>query len=341
MRRCFIDADIDVRVFEQWCRQVLPDLAAFYAACVYKNRSKAGTKLGKQGQNVGKSIVRLERQLKDFLGGGSLIDHNEPRHVIATEAGKELFRYCQELAASRPRVLDNLTRLQRGSEVRLAMTHYAWMAYGNALEKAYKKRRPDGTVDFGNKFYGQDKVWDDIEQEVLNDKADIGVYSFPPSRRRDVPKDLSVRNWIEEEIVLVVPGGFVKTARSTISLANLPAFPRVVHYSRSLNFDRTDTIEKYLEQQNVRSRFGSDWLLGVNTIAEIKDTLLHKVGISFLPWPTVEKEYRNKALDVFHLNPPMRPRVMKIICRVHTSRGAIRDFLKAADTLEGPRTLKR
>jgi DNA-binding transcriptional LysR family regulator len=332
-----MDTDIDVRAFEQWCRHVLPELATFYAACIHKNRRKAGDKLGKQGQNVGKSIIRLEALLKDFLGGGSLIDHNEPRHVVTTEAGEELFRYCQEQAASRARVIDYLIRLQRGSEVRLAMTHYAWMAYGNALEAAYKKRRPDGIVNFGDKFYGQDKVWHDIEQEVVRGNADIGVYSFPPSRRKEFPsKDLSLRNWIEEEIVLVVPNGFVKTAKSTISLASLPSFPRVVHYARSLDFDRTDTIENYLKQQNVRSRFAGDWLLGVNTISEIKDTLLHKGGMSFLPWPTVQKEYREGALDVFRLNPPMRPRVMRIICRLHTSRGAIRDFLRSAETLIAP-----
>jgi DNA-binding transcriptional LysR family regulator len=336
-----MNADIDVRVFEQWCRQVLPDLATFYAACSYKNRSKAGDKLGKRGQNVGKSITRLERLLKDFLGGGWLIDHNEPRSVISTEAGEELFRYCQELASSRARVLDNLTRLQRGSEVRLAMTHYAWLAYGSALEAAYKQQRPDGIVNFGDKFYGQDRVWEDIEQEIVKGKADIGVYSFPPSRQKDLPKNLSARDWIEEEIVLVVPKGFVKSAKSTISLANLPAFPRVVHYSRSLNFDRTDTIERYLKHQNVRDRFAGDWLLGVNTISEIKDTLLHKGGMSFLPWPTVEREYRKGMLEVFRLSPPMRPRVMKIICRLHTSRGAIRDFLRAAYTLDGPRVFKK
>lgn len=332
-----MDANIDFRTFEQWCREVLPELATFYAACEYKTRKKAGDKLGKQGQNVGKAIFRLERLLKDVLGGGSLIDHNEPRHVIATEAGGELLAYCQQLASSRVRLLESLARLQRGAEVRLAMTHYAWLAYGNALEFAYKKRRPDGVVNFGDKFYGQDKVWEDIEQEVLLGRADVGVYSFPPSRRKEFPKDLSLRNWIEEEIVLVLPKGLVKTNRSTISIQHLPAFPRVVHYRRSLDFDRTDTIEKYLEQQNVKSRFESDWLLGVNTIAEIKDTLLHKGGMSFLPWPTVEQEYRKGTLKVFHLNPPMRPRVMKIICRLHTSRGAIRDFLRAADTLEGPR----
>jgi DNA-binding transcriptional LysR family regulator len=336
-----MESDIDVRALEQWCRYVLPEMATFQAACAYRIRRKAGDKLGKRGQNVGKSIARLETALKDYLSGGSLIDHNEARLVSPTEAGEALLGCCREMSDSRARLLESLTRLQRGSEVRLAMTHYAWLAYGRALEAAYKKKRPDGTVNFGNKFYGQDRVWDEIEREVLEGRADVGVYSFPPSRRKEVSRDLSVRDWITEEIVLVLPPGVVKTSRTTVSLVSLPVLPQVVHYSRSLNFDRTDTIEQYLKRENVQERYQGDWLLGVNTISEIKDTLLHNVGMSFLPWPTVEREHRKGVLCAFRLNSPMRPRVMRIICRLHTSRGAIRDFLKAAATLEGPRTFRK
>jgi len=336
-----VESDLDVREFEQWCRRVLPEMATFQAACEFKTRRRAGDKLGKEGQNVGKSIVRLEAFLKDYLAGGTFIDHNEPRLVSPTEAGEALLTSCHELAAIRARLLETLTRLQRGSEVRLAMTHYAWLAYGSSLEAAYKKRRPNGTVNFGNEFYGQDRVWEDIERVVQDGRADLGVYSFPPTRSKLVPRDLIVRNWIEEEIVLVMPPGLVRTSKASIALSSLPHLPRVVHYSRSLNFDRTDTIQQYLKSQKVLHRYKGDWLLGVNTIAEMKDTLRHKGGMSFLPWPTVEHEYRQGILQVFRLNPPMRPRVIKIICRLHTSRGAIRDFLKAAATLEGRRNFKR
>jgi DNA-binding transcriptional LysR family regulator len=153
-----MESDNDVRALERWCRYVLPEIATFQAACTYRIRRKAGDKLGKRGQNVGKSIARLETGLKDYLSGGSLIDHNEPRLVSPTEAGDALLACCREISESRARLLETLALLQRGSEVRLAMTHYAWLAYGAALEAAYEKRRSGGTVNFGNKFYGQDRV---------------------------------------------------------------------------------------------------------------------------------------------------------------------------------------
>jgi DNA-binding transcriptional LysR family regulator len=334
--------DFDPQKFEDWCREVLPELATFQAACVFGNRRKAGTTVGKQGPNVGKSISRLETLFQELLNGGSLIDRAEPRRVMPTEAGEELLRYCGQVDSLRAQFLENLEQLQHGSEIRVAMTHYAWLAYGSDLENAYRERRPDGKINFGNQFYGQDKVWLDIEQEVAAGRADIGIYSFPASRKHEISAELAVRNWIDEEIVLVLPpntSGLRDT--DTLSLQDLDELPQVVHYSRSLGFDRTHTIEEYLKRQKVLRQYKGDWLLGVNTISEIRDTLLKKGGISFLPWPAVEQDYRAGALRVFRLDPPMRPRIIRIICRLHTSRRAIAEFMKAAAALEGKRTFPR
>lgn len=328
----------DVRALERWCREVLPELGTFRAACLYKTRAKAGSMLGKEGQNVGKSITRLEQLLRNSLNGGSLVDHADSKKVSPTEAGEELRDYCEKLASLSSDFLDRLKDLQYGSKIRIAMTHYAWLAYSGALEAAYKERRPDGIFDYGGRVYSQDKVWKEIEQEVLEGRADIGVYSFPPTRRKEVSAELAVRNWIEEEYVFVLPGGAKGNPKGKVaSLRDLSTFPQVVHYDRSLDFDRTRTIEQYLRRQKVHDRFSGDWLFGVNAISEIKETLQGKGGMSFLPWPTVEREHHEGKLQAYRLNPPMRPRVMKIICRLHGSRHAVVDFLKAAASLEGKR----
>lgn len=93
--------DFDPKIFEDWCREVIPELATFQAACVYGNRRIAGTAIGKQGPNVGKSITRLEALFHKQLNGGSLIDRAEPRKVVPTEAGEELQRYCDQVDALR------------------------------------------------------------------------------------------------------------------------------------------------------------------------------------------------------------------------------------------------
>lgn len=329
----------DARALEHWCREILPELGTFRAACLYKTRAKAGSMLGKEGQNVGKSITRLEHLLQDSLNGGSFVDHADAKKVSPTEAGEELRDYCEKVASLSCDFLDRLKDLQYGSKIRIAMTDYAWLAYGTALETAYKERRPDGVVDYGGKVYSQDKVWKEIEKEVVEGRADIGVYSFPPTRRKEVPAGLAMRNWIEEEYVLVLPGGAEEKFKGEIvSLRNLPVLPQIVHYDRSLDFDRTRTIEQYLRRQKVRDRFKGDWLFGVNAISEIKNTLQKKGGMSFLPWPTVEQEHNEGKLRAYKLNPPMRPRVMKLIFRLHGSRHAVVDFLKAAASLEGKRT---
>jgi DNA-binding transcriptional LysR family regulator len=333
-------SDFDVRAFERLCRKALPELATFKAACESASRRRAGSEVGKGGSSVGKCISRLEAFLHEELNGGSLVDHTEPRKVCPTEAGEAFYRYCGDIASLSARFLDNLEYLQRGSEIRLAMTHSAWLAYGSDLEKAYKRRRPEGVVNFGDTFYSRDRVWDDIEREVLEGRADVGVYSFPPSRKKRVAADLAVIDWVEEEIVLVLPARPTRYARGTVvSIADPLLVERVVHYSRPLGFDRTLTIEAYLKAQKTLKLYRGDWLLGVNTISEIKETLRQKGGMSFLPWPTVAVESGSGALRAYRIVPPMRPRLMKIVCRLHTSRPAVRDFLKAAATLRGPRTL--
>jgi DNA-binding transcriptional LysR family regulator len=334
--------DEQIREFERWCRDTMPELARFYAACFFKNRRKAGGAVGREGLNVGRSIIHLEKLLGGVLQGGSLIDHKEPRKVHPTEAGEELLRYCEQMESMRLQLLQNLDRLQRGSEIRIAMTHSAWLAYFGALETAYKQRRPEGALNYGEKFFRQDKVWTEIEQEVLDGRADVGVYSFPPSRRREMHPDLAVQNWIREEIVLVLPESPDNPKGDTLSLNDLSILRKVVHYSRSLKFDRTDTIEKYLRQQGTLKRFaGKEWLLGVNSIAEMIQTLREQRSfMSFLPWPTVEQDHRCGALRAYRLNSPMRPRLMTIICRLHTDRRAVADFLKAAASLQGTRNFE-
>jgi DNA-binding transcriptional LysR family regulator len=330
--------DEEMRQFEQWCRKVLPEMGRFRAACVLKNRRRAGATLGVEGPNIGRSIDDLDELLRGWLDDGSLIDRHETRQVIPTEAGEELLRYCEKLAELRAEVLANLDRLQRGSQIRVAMTHSAFIAYFSALESTYKTRRADGTLDYGRKFFSQDKVWTEIEREVLEGQADVGIYSFPPSRRREIDPNLTVQNWVQEEIVLVLPESVNNPKGDTISLNDLPLLPKIVHYDRSLRFDRTDTIEKYLRKHGALRRFKDNWLLGVGSIAEIKETLKrHKEFMSFLPWPTVQEEHQDRSLRAYRLNPPMRPRLMHTVCRLHCGRRAVADFLRAAAALQGPR----
>jgi DNA-binding transcriptional LysR family regulator len=329
--------NFDVRRFDWFCREIMPELATFHTVADLGNRSQAAIKLGKTGPSVGKALVRLEKALKVELNGGFLIDHDEPRKPEPTDAGNLLREFCGKVLTESALFLDGLESLQRGSEIRLAITNYAWLAYGSDLESAYKLRRQDGTVNIGSRLYSQDKVWDEIEREVVERRADVG--SYPPSRRRKVPPELSTLDWIEEEMVLVIPAKRMNLPTNVATvIGNLPEYGQVVHYDRSLQFDRTDTIEAYLKDHKILKQYPrGGWLLGVNTIPEIKDHLRHKGGVSFLPWPTVESEYRSGLFQVYRLKPQMRPRLLKVICRKHNSRPAVVDFMKAAGTMEGPR----
>ena len=72
--------EFDPRDFEDWCREVLPELATFKAACDCGNRTRAGIRVRKRGPNVGKSISRLEKLFRKRLDGGRI---DKPRIVHA------------------------------------------------------------------------------------------------------------------------------------------------------------------------------------------------------------------------------------------------------------------
>jgi DNA-binding transcriptional LysR family regulator len=337
--------DFDVRGNERWCREVLSESGTFHAACVYKTRHTAGVKLNKKGQSVGRSIARLESLLHAELNGGFLVDPAETRRVVPTDAGKLFWKYCEDMAALRIRLQRDLLKMQRGSEIRVATTQYAWQAYGGELEKAYRAVRPDGTLNPGGDFWEQDRVWEEIEARVMDGSADIGIYSFPPSRRKEFPAaDLSQIDLIEEEFVLVLGKGLAKLVKgektSLYELSQLiPNLPKILHYRRDLGFDRTDLIEDYLRRDRVLARYGerADWLDGFGSILEIKDKIIKDGGISFLPWPTVAQEHKEHKLKAYPLHLHMRPRVIKLIYRSHNCRSSVSDFIGGAKNLTGAR----
>lgn len=338
---------MEIRSNDRFFREILPELPAFHAACFYKTRAEAGTRLDKEGQTVGRSISKLEMLLKEPLSGGFLVDPKEQRKVEPTDAGNLLSQFYEDVVARKDALITQLTTLQRSSEIRVATTSYAWLAYELDLVAAYQALRPDGALNPGGNFWEQDRVWEEIETEVLQGHADVGLYSFPPSRRREFPDGLDLINWVEEEFVLVVPKTIARQVkRDRISVRELsqilPQMPQVVHYRRDLGFDRTDLIEDYLRRQRVLSKYDGDWLLGVNTIAEIKETLFRKGGISFLPWPAVTQEHNAGMLTAYPLTQRgMRPRAMKIIYRPHNCRNAVTDFIRAAKSLGRSRRFPR
>ena len=333
-------AEFDTRAFKSFCEHVLSRLATFQTACETETRAEAGRVLGIGGQAVGKAIKGIEHSLKEPLNDESLIDHSGPLTVVPTEAGEMFLSFARQIRSISIQFYAQLDALQHTGDIRLAMTRSAWLAYGNELREAYSKLRPEGRVNFGNEFYSRDRVWDDIEKSVLNKEADFGIYSFPPSRmakhsRHRTPLDgLAMHALTEEEIVLVFPGDSPhKPKGRQVYLKKLPFLQQVVHYRRSLGFDRTATIEAYLGQEGALQRYTGDWLLGVDSISEIKDTLIRYGGMSFLPWPDVEREHRIHSLQAYRLVPRMRPRTIWLSYRSQTSRPALKDFLKAAATI--------
>ena len=336
-------AEFDAREFRNFSKHILHKLAVFETACSSGSRIEAGQKLGIDGSQVGKIILELERDLKDVLNGATLIDHSGPLAVVPTNAGRRLWQFAQSIRSASATFVNDLEAMQRSKDIRLAVTHSALLAYAHDLEREYKLVCPEGTLNWGDEFPSRDKVWDDIETRLLEGKADAGIYTYPPSRdkKKLVPAGIAVHPWIEEEMVLVISKkSDVLPKERVVSLQNLPKLERIVHYRRALEFERTTTIEAYLKQQKVLKRYAGDWLSGEDSITAIKDALIRRGGMSFLPWPDVQHEYEQKTLRVYKLDPPMRPRTVRIAFMLNASLPALAKFRMATARLKGQRTFE-
>jgi DNA-binding transcriptional LysR family regulator len=335
-------AEFDDRAFKDFSKNILSKIAIFETACSSGSRIEAGLILGIDGSRIGKVILELEEDLKEYLHGGKLINHDGQIAVKSTDAGKRLCEFARKLRTDSIAFVNDLDALQSRADIRLVMTRSSWLSYSEELKEAYTSLSPGGSLHFGDEFYTRDRVWDDIELGVLQGQADAGIYTYPPSRdrRNQVPTELAVHRWIEEEIVLVFPVGSPHCPTgSVVSLRNLPHLEPIFHYRRALKFDRTTTIEAYLRQENVLRRYGkADWLLGLDTISDIKETLIRlKQGMSFLPWPDVKHEYESGTLLAYRLDPPIRPRWVKVAYRRDAARPALANFREAVDRLKGKR----
>lgn len=151
-----------------------------------------------------------------------LVDPKEKKSVKLTDAGVKLLEFTKGVMRLKDGFYLELTKLNDGFDITVATTNYAWLTYAEELEGSYRKINDKGSLNPGKGFWQQDRVWEELEDAVLNGQADVGIYSYPPSRRKEFPKDLTQIDWVAEEYVFVVPAKIAATVkRDRLSISDL------------------------------------------------------------------------------------------------------------------------
>jgi len=142
-----------------------------------------------------------------------------------------------------------------------------------------------------------------VIEAVLNDEADVGVMSYPPSNRA-----LAVLPWRSERMVLVCHPNHRLAHRRIVRAEELQA-ENFVAFDPDLAIRRA--IDRALKQRNVKVNV----VMEFDNIETIKQAIAIAAGVSILPGPTVLKEVRIGTLAASPLDIPHLVRPVGIVYR--------------------------
>ncbi|MBI4609620.1 MAG: LysR family transcriptional regulator [Candidatus Rokubacteria bacterium] len=142
-----------------------------------------------------------------------------------------------------------------------------------------------------------------VIEAVLNDEADVGVMSYPPSNRA-----LAVLPWRSERMVLVCHPNHRLAHRRIVRAEELQA-ENFVGFDPDLAIRRA--IDRALKQRNVKVNV----VMEFDNIETIKQAIAIAAGVSILPGPTVLKEVRIGTLAASPLDIPHLVRPVGIVYR--------------------------
>ena len=142
-----------------------------------------------------------------------------------------------------------------------------------------------------------------VVEAVLNDEADVGVMSYPPSDRA-----LSVVPLRDEPMAFVCHPAHRLARRRSVTAADLNGEPFVA-------FDRGLTIRKAIDRSLRQHNARPNVVMEFDNIETIKQAIMIGAGVSILPRHTVEKEAGIRALTLITFATPELIRPVGIIHR--------------------------
>ena len=255
--------------------------------------SRAATASGVSQSAASQAIQQLEAELD-----ATLLDRSR-RPLAPTAEGRGFDDACRgllagfetaraDLAASRPRVVGT---------VRVAAIYSVGLHDMSRHMQPFMAAYPNARVLL--ECLHPHKV----VEAVLNDEADLGILSYPPSSRA-----LQVLPLREEPMMVVTHPSHPLARRRRVSPADLDG-ARFVAFDHDLPIRRA--IDRALKQHGVKV----DVAMEFDNVETIKQAIGIAAGISILPAPTVQKESEMRTLAAVELALPGLVRPVAIIHR--------------------------
>jgi len=241
-----------------------------------KSFSRGASMNGVSQSAASQAVLQIEKRL-----GVPLIDRSK-RPLALTDEGRVYYEECRQIVdrylATEARIRsdhsDTVTRVNVASI-------YSVVLYDmNRYVQRFSAQHPQYQVRF--KYVHPDEVYD----SVLNGQADLGLISFPHTRR-----EIEIIPWRNEPMVLVCPPShrFARQKHVTMNQLNGGDF---VAFDPGLAIRRH--MDRFLRQHGITVNA----VMAFDNIEFIKRALETTAAVSILPEPTVRREVNNGSLCV-------------------------------------------
>jgi DNA-binding transcriptional LysR family regulator len=239
------------------------------------------------------AIQQMEAEL-DVL----LIDRSK-RPFMVTPEGRTFYDGCQALLQGFEKVRAQIAsaRTQITGNVRVAAIYSVGIHIMSDHMQRFMSLHPQAKVRL--EYLHPNKV----VEAVLNDEADLGILSYPPSNR-----SLTILPWRDEAMVFVCHPTHRLARRKIITAADL-------HGENFVAFDADLSIRKAIDRCLRQHDVKVNVVMEFDNIETIKQAIAIGAGVSILPRPTILKEVGNRTLAAAPLSMAELVRPLGIIHR--------------------------
>jgi DNA-binding transcriptional LysR family regulator len=253
---------------------------------------------GAQHNFVSQSAASQAVQQLEARVGASLIDRTK-RPFMVTPEGQAFYEACRELLEAWEKATVKVTAVKARvtGTVRVAAIYSVGLHEVSRHVQRFMSLYPAARVQL--ECLHPHKVVD----AVLDGEADVGIMSYPPSKRA-----LSIVPLREEPMAFVCHPSHRLARRKTVLPSDLHGEPFVA-FVPELTIRKA--IDRALRQRGVKVNV----VMEFDNIETIKQAIIIGAGVSLLPRHTVESELNARALAVVPIAIPRLVRPVGIIHR--------------------------
>lgn len=238
-------------------------------------------------------VQELERRM-----GLPLVDRST-RPLALTDAGKLYADFCREVLRREEHLHVALDQLKGAAEgaVRVASIYSIGLSEMSRLREQFERRHPQAQLHVD--YLRPDKIY----EAVLTDQADLGLVSYPVSKR-----ELAIIPWRKEQMAVALPPSHPLAAKAVLQPADLNG-QDFIGFDEDLLIRRE--LDRFFRDQGVEVR----QVMQFDNIQTIKEAVALGSGISILPARTMQTEIEQGRLVSVPLHAPQLWRPVGIVHR--------------------------